>query len=398
MQGSKPTLGFASEPLRYDALDCLRGIAACTVVICHTIMLGLFRVEPVWSHVKWTPLRLMWSGHQAVILFFVLSGFSLSILFKSLQPTPGSTPRFLLARWLRLYPVYALSLLFASISYSLLASAGIPWPDSALYVPSPDVPAHQLWLHFTLVVNFNTALINPPAWSIVHEMRISIIFPLIVWLVGRLRFGAGVIAGLGSVAVSIGCWDIPQSYGTQSIALSALSTLHYCTFFIVGALIAQHRVGLIAWARRYSAQKRIIVLAIALALYGYGYDETWTSGQIMLGDLVVGAGAAAIVLLVIAFPVLNRSRFLLYLGKISYSLYLVHFTCFGIVSVLFHRNLPLPVLWGMVIALSLAVAHIGYWIVERPALKWSRAVRPQRPTKLATPAPTIAPNPFRPPV
>lgn len=394
MQGSMPTLGVAPESARYDALDCLRGIAACSVVICHMIMLGLFQVEPTWSDVKWSPLRLLWSGHQAVILFFVLSGFSLFILFKSLPPNSGRTPRFLLARWLRLYPVYVLSLLFASTTYSLLAVAGFAWPDPTLYVPSPNVPAHQFWLHFTLVGEFDTSLINPPIWSIVHEMRLSIAFPLIVWLVQRFRFGAGALAGLASLTIAIGNWDTPQSYGTHSITLSALNTLHYCTFFIVGALIAQHRAAFITWARTHQARLLVSILVIALALYGYGYDETWSSGQIMLGDLVVGAGAAAIVVLAIAFPILSRSRVLLYLGKISYSLYLVHFTCFGIVSVLFHRNLPFPILWAMVMALSLTVAHITYRIAERPALKWSRAVRLKGQAILTAPATR---DPFRPP-
>lgn len=397
MQGSMHQHGPLSEQSRYDALDSLRGIAACTVVICHTVMLGLFQIEPIWSAVKWTPLRLLWSGHQAVILFFVLSGFSLFILLKSLETIPARTLRFILARWLRLYPVYAASLLFASASYWLLALNHTTWPGHTLYVPPPNPPPDQFWLHLTLIAEYNTSLINPPVWSIVHEMRISLAFPVIAWLVKRLRWHAALAAILSSLAIALGCWELPQTYGNNSIALSALNTLHYCTFFVIGALLAQHRSFLTPWIQRHRTHLLPAAPIAALTFYTYGFDETWTTGQIMLGDLLVGAGAAGIVLLAIAFPILNRSHVLLYLGKISYSLYLVHFTCFGIVSVLLHGKLPIPVLWLLVVALSLATASIGWWLIERHALKWSRAVRPSNPARLDGISRSAATEELRPP-
>lgn len=62
---------------RYLQIDGIRGLAALTVVISHftllTPLLGL----------RHTPLRLVSGGHEAVILFFVLSGFVLSLQFES---------------------------------------------------------------------------------------------------------------------------------------------------------------------------------------------------------------------------------------------------------------------------------------------------------------------------
>lgn len=389
MQGSTQQHNLLTQSSRYDALDCLRGIAACTVVICHATMLGLFQVEPTWAAVKWTPLRLLWAGHQAVILFFVLSGFSLFILLKSLESSPERTPRFWLARWLRLYPAYAASLLFASASYALLAM-GHAWPSAGLYVPQAEVSAKQWWLHLTLVGEFNTGLINPPVWSIVHEMRISLLFPAIAWLVERLRYHAAVAGVMCSLAIAFCNWDHPQTYGNNSIAMSLFNTLHYCTFFIVGALLAKYRLLLISWIRAHRTQLLPTAPIVALTLYGYGFDETWTSGEIMLGDLLVGAGATGIMLLALAFPILNRFRVLHFLGKISYSLYLVHFTCFGIICVVFFEKLPNPVLWLMVVVLSLVVASIAWLLIEKPALKWSRAVRPRKPSSTELSPPTIA--------
>jgi peptidoglycan/LPS O-acetylase OafA/YrhL len=395
MAGSTPPPAAKVEPMRYEALDCLRGIAACTVVICHALMAGLFRVEPQWSTLKWTPLRLLWSGHQAVILFFVLSGFSLYILYSALSASANRVPKFLAARWLRLYPVYAASLLFASASYWLLARLGYAWPDSTLYVPAPAIPAKQFLMHYTLIGNFNTSLINPPAWSIVHEMRISILFPLIAWVIERSHYRIAIAGLLTSVAIATSCWDAPQTYGSSSIVMDALTTLHYSTFFIIGALLARHRNTLIARVRTLPRSLTPIVFATALALYGYGYDDTWTSGQIMLGDLIVGIGAAAIVLLAISYRVLERSRILHFLGRISYSLYLVHFTCFGVVCVLLYGKLPNPVLWLTIGALSVAIASVTCRAIEKPSLRWSRRVRTAQQSVVSTPS-SCSPDDIKP--
>jgi peptidoglycan/LPS O-acetylase OafA/YrhL len=62
---------------RFDELDSLRGLAACTVVLTHfwdgmdaNIYLATFH----------SPLRILVAGHNAVTLFFVLSGFVLFII------------------------------------------------------------------------------------------------------------------------------------------------------------------------------------------------------------------------------------------------------------------------------------------------------------------------------
>lgn len=396
MHGSMQQGGASATPLRYEALDCVRGVAALLVVVCHAIMLGLFRCEPQWSAVKWSPLRIVWSGHQAVILFFMLSGFSLFLMFKSLEASSSRTPVFIAARWLRLYPVYVFSLLFALGSYSLLVMAGFPWPDQAAYVPSPHLPADQFLLHLTLIGQFHTGLINPPMWSIVHEMRISLLFPLIYWLVERMRCSAAVVGLAVSLLIAIAYLATPQTYGQNSLALSLLGTLHYTTFFIVGALLARYRLMLITWTKQQRRTRTVPALVVALILYAYGFDDTWTTGEVMLGDLVIGIGSAVILVLALAFPVLPRSTVLLFLGRISYSLYLLHFTCFGVVAVMFYGIFPNPVLWAMVIALSLAVASASWLLIERPALKWSRAVRAVRRNTVIKSTAAVAAKEMRP--
>ncbi|MEH7247503.1 acyltransferase family protein, partial [Neobacillus niacini] len=73
---------------RLEELDSLRGIASLTVVIHHTLLtLPIFLAAHQHEQINSTivkiftnsPLHIIWGGHEAVILFFVLSGFVLSL-------------------------------------------------------------------------------------------------------------------------------------------------------------------------------------------------------------------------------------------------------------------------------------------------------------------------------
>lgn len=75
---------------RIYQLDALRGLAAFSVVIGHC--LGVFPfiaadgyekdIIPIISILTYSPLHLFWAAHEAVVLFFVLSGFIVSSLFQ----------------------------------------------------------------------------------------------------------------------------------------------------------------------------------------------------------------------------------------------------------------------------------------------------------------------------
>ena len=79
---------------RFHELDALRGLAALTVV-AHHLRLTISLVERPASAVWWEklllfgPLQIFWAGHEAVVFFFVLSGFVLSLpYFSQKRPLP----------------------------------------------------------------------------------------------------------------------------------------------------------------------------------------------------------------------------------------------------------------------------------------------------------------------
>src|SRR5947209_5678086 len=64
-------------PDRYIELDSLRGLAALTVVVGHFI--GVYQNSPWFAVWNASPFRFIGAGHEAVVLFFLLSGFVLAV-------------------------------------------------------------------------------------------------------------------------------------------------------------------------------------------------------------------------------------------------------------------------------------------------------------------------------
>ena len=111
---------------RIVALDGLRGVAAIMVLLHHALLM-----LPVFADYEWyskvpahispgkflllcTPLRLVWAGQERAIMFFVLSGFVLSLPW--LSGKPQSYGRFLLGRFCRIYPPYIAAMALAALA------------------------------------------------------------------------------------------------------------------------------------------------------------------------------------------------------------------------------------------------------------------------------------------
>lgn len=92
--------------MRYPALDALRGVASFMVLTHHCVLAGLIPISPGWGLVlsRYTPLHLLVNGRAPVILFFVLSGFVLSL---SLEGARFFYAQFAARRLCRIYLPFA---------------------------------------------------------------------------------------------------------------------------------------------------------------------------------------------------------------------------------------------------------------------------------------------------
>ena len=210
-----PVAAPAQNQMRYRSLDALRGIAALVVVFHHSMM-----TLPMWSDVVrhgvhnssltlilgTPPLDVLWAGDAAVKVFFALSGFVLALMF--LRRDPPSYAAFAVKRICRIYLPYIAVVAIAMLLMTVLAPTVLaPTATAALHPPELSEWFNSSWNHgvsWPLILDHALMLgqneynfVDNPIWSLVHEMRYSLIFPMIMWVVVRMGWRPLVIGSLG---------------------------------------------------------------------------------------------------------------------------------------------------------------------------------------------------------
>jgi peptidoglycan/LPS O-acetylase OafA/YrhL len=385
------------DPRRFYELDSVRGVAALTVVFHHFSKICSPSVVRVIDR---TPLRLLAAGHQAVILFFLLSGFVLTLPYK--RKGRLNYGPFLLKRVCRIYLPYLGALAFAilcDLHFSGPSHSNSYWINRTWSAP---VTTSLVVQHILFLGNYDWSQFNTAFWSLVYEMRISLVFPLLALAVLRLR---AVWVILSAAALSLAFYPLAILFSSvlhlssRDAAINSMLTLHYAAFFLIGSLVAKH---LDVINRRYaqlsSLQAGSIAL-VSLVLYGFANASSIVQRFSIPGDLYDwGTAAGAIMLIVFAmnsrpFHSFLTSRTIHHLGQISYSLYLIHGT---ILFVLIHTLLgrvPTSILLLIYLSVTLLVTEIFYRLIERPTMLLGRRLTTPRTTLKQTESPPLIARP-----
>ncbi len=353
---------------RVPQLDALRGLAAATVV-CHHWHNAFSVGRPTW----W--LAPFLAGHEAVILFFVLSGYVLSLPVWTSRMPPY--PTYLVRRITRIYLPYVAAMLISAVGCALFFGHHLQGVSYWYYLTwQQPVTAGMLW---NQALMDPAPLLNTAFWSLRYEMQMSLIFPFLCLLMLRLGRVSGITLLLavriaGSLMNSAGFAQNPY-----------LLTLYYAFFFIAGATLARHRRMLLDLVQRASLPILWALFGAALAAYFWGAFLFNNQRQI---DLLAGAASVAIILL-IQDPRLTvglRSRFAGYLGRISYSSYLVHGTVlFAVLDTLYGRG-PAWLVFLLYATLSFAAAHLFCIAVEEPSMRLGKRLTASARRDAAAPA------------
>jgi peptidoglycan/LPS O-acetylase OafA/YrhL len=384
--------------LRVSELDSVRGLAAFIVVLHHfwetvlpdqntfplqgyaTLAPGALRDVAFWISV--TPLRLLFSGHAAVGVFFVLSGFALA---KSLQnPRQSSYVTFLVRRFFRIYPPFALVILIAAAASWLIQPQAVPGRDWINHYWRAPVTPDLVLGHLTMITTagyYNS--LDSSMWTLVHELRISAAFPLICAL--ALAYPRTVVA----TALATFCvLSVSHLTGALTAALhpplladmllSWIQTLRYVLFFVLGILVAVRYPYFETLLQRYPRTRKLLWVCTAVLLaipYTKGYLELcYAVGAFLLLILCLSSTAARGFLRYPAF---------LWLGKVSYSLYLVHLIILIAAVYLLHNVLPIAMILLLVLVISLSAAELLNRAVEMPSNEIGKRLTTRRPTAVA---------------
>lgn len=374
------TLGHAiTRTGRMGELDAVRGIAALVVVLHHcwqTLLPdqntfpfvreeGAVSAAHRWAAwVNLSPLKLLFSGHPAVGVFFVLSGL---VLTRQLQARATTYPQFVVRRVFRLWVPFALVILMAAGLCALLAAPlpGLPWLNGSWNEPVSWqlLAGHLLMLGTTAYVSLDN-----PMWSLVHEMRISLLFPLLLRLARRqagwlLAGAAGLFAVLSITSLrELVMQPVPQGLARELLC-SGVDTARYGLFFVLGMVLALKGGRISAWLRQQSPARRRLGWLVAFTLLAVPY----LAGYL---ELLHALGATLMLALCRASMQARRllgARLLSWLGKVSYSLYLVHLLVLLSLVHLLVETLPLLVILGLAVLLSLGLAELCHRLIEEPA-------------------------------
>ncbi|WP_123293603.1 acyltransferase [Curtobacterium sp. PhB78] len=366
---------------RIDSLLGLRGLAALIVVVHHCMLrfpaltavyddpVAVAQVgSPTWWLVH-TPLHLFWAGGEAVFVFFVLSGFVLTLPL--LRPRRFDWRAYYPSRLVRLYVPVWMSIAWAlglfALTRTLSASAGAAWVDERhISTDIPQIILRSLVLH-------DSNYYNGPLWSIVWEVLFSLLLPIYFIVLVKVRVGWPSKLAATLTTTLLGAYlrsDVP--------AIGNL--LMYMSMFAVGVLMAANFNVLQQSTKRLSSggatRWNLWVASSLLLLCAYWFALLWTSNAHLL-DMTASlqlVGAAGLVAAAIFDDRLRRfleSHPLKALGTISFSLYLVHDPLIAALHYLVGSHL---VDFVVGIPLSLAIAWIFYAVIEHPSHRLAQTI------------------------
>lgn len=364
-------------------LTGLRALAALMVLAHHIFALAGPRLLAFhigeWQITWHWLLTCSWMGAN---IFFVLSGFLLAIPFvRHLEGmgSPVAVGPYLLRRIKRVVPAYWVQIVILVLV--LYCVSGMPsWPM---------VASHFLFLH-TLRQDYASAL-NGVYWTLPVEFSYYLLLPLFAalalsaqrigrareaWLVLCVVFIAGAIAYRTLMYTIVAAEPI----GTKVFILMQLPGL--IDHFAIGMLLAWVYVR---YAHRLSNATSNALVAVGLAgivammaLLDHEFETYWNGHILLFVGYTITAGFMGLLVLGTAGAgALSRALFtkspMLFIGLISYSLYLWHLPIIHwTMRALDHFGVTGDHLgWLAVIAvpLSLLVASASYYFVERPFMR-----------------------------
>jgi len=357
------------EGQRFEELDSIRGLAALVVVFHHFHFMWFFQ-ETQGTGLRAAIESPLFAGRQSVILFFVLSGLVLSVPY--LRGSGQSYPMFLLRRILRIYFPYLFALALAVLGNAMWHGelGRGAWAEGTWHGP---VTWSAVGQHVLMIGAYNYGQFNTAFWSLVYEMRISIIFPFLFLVIRKVPlWGALLLAATCSLAV-----HFTDLLGGDAAVI--LQTLEFVTTFICGILIAIHLTDLGCWYRQRKAWERIALAISFLFLYDFSrlIPGLWKLTAWHISEWPVTVGGGGLILIGLNSGFVRRllgSVVPRFLGRISYSLYLIHGTVLYALAFLMNGKTSPLIAFVVYLPTALLLSTVFCFWIEEPFLRLGRRI------------------------
>ena len=303
-------------------------------------------------------------GFLGVELFFVLSGFILChVYLPGFEEARFRYGKFIWARVARVYPLHLATL--AGIGLLAAAAMGAGMSVGPGILSWDTLPANILMVHawgFTAEAGW-----NHPSWSISAEWFAYLSFPLFAWLTVKMRHRPLLATG-GALALLFVTYLVFQRLTGHSLtqATFAWGALRIIPCFALGCAVYLLWRSRAVQGRTTAISGAAVSVLTLVLLAAAGAPD----------GLVVAAGAMLILFLAACAETgsrLGTHRAWVYLGEISYALYMVaipwQLVFVNAAAKLLHlpgKQLPLSIWLAYVIG-AVAVAAIAHHLVEKPA-------------------------------
>lgn len=310
------------------------------------------------------------------MVFFILSGIVLSLVPFKRMGSGGYD-------WLGYYPRRVVRLcapLFAAIALALPAGY-VAWRLGSMsrfalavtYDAGLPTAVHDILMQFDVLFNvsddgsnlFGAPLVrvDSPVWSMSWELWFSLTLPLAIWCISRTR-RTGLAVVTTFMAVLISHW-------------SGYFPLRFCLMSWLGVMVARR-------FDKIKAAKIPVPVELALLVASVGVIElslVWHPGGVLEAIKSTAMNAACLVVVVVSIADGFTRRALstapmVFLGKVSYSLYLTHAIVIGALAALLPKlGIADPLAIAVVSLPASMLAAVAFWrIIEVPSMNLSRSL------------------------
>ncbi|MDR1091554.1 MAG: acyltransferase [Prevotella sp.] len=294
------------ENKKLEYIDSLRGIAILLVILVHIPF-----TKGVWPAMSYFPdcvALFIGNGHLGVNLFFIVSAFTLMLSHQKRQYEDHATRNFFIRRFFRIAPMYYLAIIYFTFSsYAGFDIANINWDN---------IPKKELFTNIFFINGFFPEYIHryvPGGWSITVEFTFYMLFPFLFSKIKNINsaFRFVLITLLFSSAMH---FILKGTYADQGnfleyyfIAQLPVFSLGMLAFFIIMGKLNIDDIK----------RPSICLLAATIFIYCYipvPYDFVYSIVFFLL----------LVILSQKAYRIFSN-RILAAIGKVSFSLYLMHF-------------------------------------------------------------------------
>lgn len=318
-------------------MDALRGIASLAVVFFHYTT----RYEELFNHVK-QPYPSFSYGSLGVKIFFIMSGFVIFISLNNAQ----NIKEFFIKRFIRLYPAYIFAVILIYIVVSLYGLEGrqVSMSDAVINLT-------MLQGHIPRVLHVDGAF-----WTLTIELTFLVIM--------GISFYRGITKNIVSFSFS---WLLISSSVMIINLLFSSPLTNYIKLLSISEYSHLFIAGIIFYYLKQHKNKKYYSVLVSCLIYEFIFINSISSN-------------IAVVLFFSLFYLMinNKLRFLavkplIYLGAISYQVYLLHQNIgYVIINILERNGLVHEIYLGIPIIVTIILAVLLNYYVEKPIQRWLR--------------------------